>query len=512
MPDFLESKLTVKFQLFFVMFALVLSGCSYLPTETSALAEPDARDIADFEERGINSYSSSLFPQPLNPESISALAPAKSPSLIERAVDDFSWPDYSEREEVSYWTARYLQERDQFDAILMRAEPYLFYILNQLEKAGLPSELAFLPFVESGFRPEVASWSGAAGLWQFMPATGRSLGLNQDWWVDERRSVDSSTEAAMRYLSYLHKYFDDDWFMALAAYNTGEGNLRKAMRANPENTSYWDLRLNRETATYVPKLLAVVHILRQADELNLNLPNWPNQAFFETYESDRQLDLEAIATHLELDKEQIFSINAHYPQAITPPSQKARILLPMGMAESLAQIVESLPQITAPSWAHYRVRSGDNISLIADRMGVSVRAIMEANQLKSNLIHPVDNLLIPSPNRAQPDPAINGSVAMVRPGDSIWLIARRYGIGVNALLAANDLSQSDFIFPGQTLKLPVEREGDSRLTYEVRSGDSLYDIAALYGVRLTELKRWNSLGSSNLIRPGDQLTVWQAVD
>lgn len=508
------------FRLTFIALALFLAGCSYLPTgaqngeqtETSEASQPNAKELAELERKHNTDLSAGLFPQPTTAESLSALKVKKEETLIERALNDFTWPNYSDHEDVNYWANRYLKDGDQFDAILVRAEPFLFHILDQLEQAGLPAELAFLPFVETGFRPEVASWKGAAGLWQFMPATGRYFDLDQDWWVDERRSIDNSTDAAIRYLSYLYNYFDDDWFMALAAYNTGEGNLRKAMRASPENADYWDLKLNTETATYVPKLLAVIQILKEADNLEVDLPNWPNQPYFETYQSDRQLDLEVVANHLEIDKQQIFAINAHYPQAITPPNQKARILLPMGMAENLSQIVESLPEVTGPAWAHYKVRSGDNLSLIADRMNVSLRAVMQANQLSSNLIHPGDDLLIPSPNRVQSDPVITGSVVMVRPGDSIGLIARRYGVGVNALLAANNLAESDYIFPGQTLKLSIQTEGDSRLTHEVRNGDSLYDIAALYGVRLAELKRWNSLGNSNLIRPGDQLTVWQAID
>ncbi|MBT5331459.1 MAG: LysM peptidoglycan-binding domain-containing protein [Porticoccaceae bacterium] len=491
---------------FALIFALLISGCSVLPIASVDTDQTSATQIAELEaqRRAENE-------EILRRARISQSNYTPPPSLIEVAVQGFSWPTHTERDEVNYWVERYLRDQDQFEAILARAEPFLFHILNQLEAKELPSELAFLPFVESGFRPDVDSWIGAAGLWQFMPATGRYLGLEQDWWIDERRSVDNSTDAAIRYLSYLHDYFDQDWFMALAAYNTGEGNLGKAMRARP-NADYWGLNLNSETASFVPKLLAVIHLLENSEELELNLPYWPNQPHFETYEADRQLDLEAVASHLELRQHELLSLNAHYPQAITPPNRNARVLLPIGKADSLANIIESLPEVTGPSWAHYEVRSGDNISIIADRMGVSVRAVMEANQLSNHLIHPGDDLLIPSPTRAQPDPEITGSVAMVRLGDSIWLIARRYGISRSTLLAANGLEADDYIFPGQTLKLSIDREGDSRLTHEVQNGDSLYDIAALYGVRLTELKRWNSLGNSNLIRPGDQLTIWQAVD
>ncbi len=507
---------TVILRFFVLSLVLTTSACSYIQDHSTSNANRVDDLLVDepslFATDRPEGYSSRFFPAPSDPQSMALLSAENEQNLINRAIREFSWPDYSNRQEVNYWVNRYLDNKEEFAAILQRAEPYLYHILNRLEEAGLPSELAFLPFVESGFRPDVASWSGAAGLWQFMPATGRSMGLDQDWWVDERRSVDSATDAAIRYLSYLYGYFDQDWFMALAAYNTGEGNLRKAMRGKAEDAEYWDLKLNSETASYVPKLLAVVHILKRADQLGLELPDWPNQVYFESYEANRQLDIETLASELEIDKNQLFAINAHYPQAITPPNQSARILLPKGMSVKLDQIMDSMPEVAAPSWAHYRVRNGDNLSLIADRMGVSVRAIMETNQLRSNLIHPGDDLLIPTPGRNIPDHDISGAVAIVRPGDSIWLIARRHDIAIKDLLAANDLQPTALIFPGQTLKLPTRETGDTRITHEVKSGDSLYDIAALYGVRLTELKRWNSLGSSNLIRPGDRLTIWQAMD
>lgn len=506
--------LTVYFRFTLITSALLIVGCSYLQpqTDNNHPAE-NTENLAQVSEASSEQfdYVSDLFPLPTNAKSIDNYKPAEELDLIQRAVKNFSWPDYSEREQVKYWIDRYLSSQEEFEAILARGEPYLFHILTQLEQQNFPTELAFLPYVESGFRPEAASWIGAAGLWQFMPATGRAFSLEQDWWLDERRSVDKSTEAAISYLDYLYNYFDQDWFMALAAYNTGEGNLRK-VRGSDEDAVFWDLSLNSETASYVPKLLAVVHLIKNADELDLNLPEWRNQPYFEVFESEQQFDLESVASHLQIDKEKLLRINAHYPQAITPPNQTARLLLPVGMSTNLSEIVDTLPEVTGPSWAHYRVRNGDNLSLIADRMGVSLRAVIEANQLKSNLIHPGDDLLIPSPKTVAPNPVISGSVAMVRPGDSVWLIARRYGVSTDALLAANNLTSSDFIHSGQTLKLPNLSEGDTQLTHEVKNGDSLYDIALLYGVRLNELRRWNSLGNSSLIRPGDQLTIWQAID
>lgn len=486
---------------------LSLVGCSNLQ---SFIEKPNEAALLELSDRGAEQKSElslGLFPAP-QAASATPLVIQKDINLLERAISNFQWPEYVDQDSVVYWVQRYQQRLDQFEAILGRAEPYLFYILNQLEAHNLPAELAFLPFIESGYRPDVASWVGAAGLWQFMPATGRSLGLNQDWWIDERRSVDQSTLAAIRYLSYLHSHFDEDWFMVLAAYNTGEGNLRKAIRNNSGVADYWSLKLNSETASFVPKLLAVVHILKNADDFGLKLPDWDNQEYFEIYESDRQLDLQAVATHLDLELQSLLSLNAHYLKKITAPNQIARLLLPMGKVEELLAIVDTLIAGAGPSWAHYEVRSGDNLSVIADRMGVSVRDITEANQLKSILIHPGDDLLIPSPAARGSKQPVQSAVASVRSGDSAWVIASRYGVGLSELLAANDLGSSDLIHPGQLLKLPTQPSGDAQITHEVQSGDSLYDIAIYYGVGLTDLRAWNALGGSNLIRPGDELTIW----
>jgi len=498
----------VHYPVLLISILLALGGCSNLQNASMESRQAELLELSSAESEEKSTLSMRLFPIPQSAEAPAQLAVQKDVTLIERAVKGFEWADYRDQEQVDYWINRYLSQLDQFEAVLDRAEPFLFYILNQFEVNDLPAELAFLPFVESGFRPEVASWSGAAGLWQFMPATGRSLGLDQDWWTDERLSVDQSTLAAIRYLSYLHSHFDEDWFMALAAYNTGEGNLRKVIRNNDGNTDYWTLKLNSETASYVPKLLAVVYILKHAPSFNLDLPDWPNQTHFEIFQADRQLDLEAVASHLKVEQQYLLSMNAHYPQKITAPNQSARIALPAELIERMDAILDSLPEVGPLSWTRYQVRSGDNLSVIADRMGVTVRDITQANQLKSILIHPGDDLLIPRPDVRISSQPVTSALASVRSGDSPWLIARRYGVGLSDLLAANDLNGSEVIHPGQLLKLPSQPSGDAQITHEVRSGDSLYDIAVYYGVGLTDLKAWNALGSSNLIRPGDELTIW----
>ena len=504
MPRFslLKSLRITYLGLFLLFFGL--TGCSQLiaPIQDSTTAETQSIEAKEVEiAQGTETQQQREASENIPPV-------VKDLSLLERAISGFSWGDYSDQEEVHYWTDRYRNNIHQFNVVLEQSEPYLFYILQQLEANGLPSELAFLPFVESGYRPDVSSFIGAAGLWQFMPATGKSLGLEQSWWIDERRSVDQSTDAAIEYLQYLYGSFNNDWFLALAAYNTGEGNLRRAIRDNNGEANFWTLNLHSETTSYVPKLLAVVAILSQAQENNLTLPSWPNQPYFEIYEADRQLDIESVADKLNIDKQKLISINAHYPQKITTPNMAARIAIPTGFALQLEAVIDSLPEVSNLSWFHYQVRSGDNLSVIADRMGVRVKDILEANQLSSNLIHPGDDLLIPNPDLAATTQTIQSSVATVRNGDSAWLIARRYGVRLEELLAINSLTSNDYIHPGQTLNLPNATLGESQLTHEVQLGDSLYEIAVFYGVTLNDLRIWNALGNSNLIYPGDRLTIW----
>ena len=508
MPSVSSVNSLYRFRSGLFLLLLSLAGCSQLPSSTQSSTSTEPELVAAKENADTSDTSRS-------PETIDSEKPpliAKELSLLEQAISGFSWGDYSDKEQVIYWRDRYSNNIDQFNAVLERSEPYLFYILQQLEANNLPSELAFLPFVESGYRPDVSSFIGAAGLWQFMPATGRSLGLEQDWWTDERRSVDQSTDAAIEYLKYLYGHFNSDWFMTLAAYNTGEGNLRRAIRNNGGEANFWTLNLNSETASYVPKLLAVVEILSKAQENNLTLPSWPNQPYFEIYEADRQLDIESIADKLNIDTQRLISINAHYPHKITSPNMAARIAIPRGFTTQLDAVIDSLPEVSGLSWLRYQVRSGDNLSVIADRMGVRVRDIVEANQLTSNLIHPGDDLLIPNPDLAAPAQPIQSSVATVRNGDSPWLIARRYGVKLEDLLATNNLTSNDYIHPGQVLNLPSNGGGDSQLTHEVQLGDSLYDIAVFYGVALNDLRAWNALNNSNLIYPGDRLTIWLKSD
>lgn len=485
----------------FFSIALFLTGCgSLLPVEQAATGAQTASPLAATTQEAITETA-------VNEPAVPEPEPVEL-NLIERIISQFDWPDESHQPRVQTWIERYRQDPQSFHIILQRSEPFLYAAADQLKTNKLPAELAFLPFVESGFRPNVRSWTGAEGLWQFMPATAQHMGLQRDWWVDERRDPLRSTEAAAAYLKYLHQVFDD-WYLALAAYNTGEGNIRFAMQ-RADSDRFWDLKLNSETASYLPKLLAVIHLLKNPDQLGLKLPDWPDQPYFNSVELDRQVKLQDVADYLGAGQD-FYQLNAHFVQRISHPESTSNLLVPARLDTKLRAGLSDETLIPDVYWQHYQVRNGDNLSLIADRMDVSVRAIMEINRLDSTLIHPGDDLLIPRDNLAvSHSPSVENTEyqIMVLPGDSIWAISLRTGASMRSIMQLNELDERSVLQPGDQLKLPASASIPDQVEHLVRSGDSLSEIALRYGVTIEEIRTWNALGNSSLIRAGDRLTLW----
>ena len=348
-----------------------------------------------------------------------------------------------------------------FRTLMARSEPYLYYILGKIEAAGLPTELALLPAVESGFRAHVYSPDGAAGLWQFMPATGRMMGLKQDWWFDKRRSVRASTEAAIAYLEKLNKRFSGDWLNTLAAYNAGAGTVGRAIRRaskRGEDTDFWSLDLPGETDRYVPRLLAVAMIVADPGAYGLELPAVPNQPFFAAAATGGQIDLNVAAGLAGMSVEDLLALNAGHKRWASRPDGPHELLLPVDKVAGFEQKVTVLPPDRRLRWQRYRIQPGDSLNRIARRHGVTVEAIKRSNGLRDSRIRAGRDLLIPL-------------------SDSVT-------------------------FAGGT----SNQQARQRLRYRVRKGDSLYTIARRFQVSVPDLKRWNRVG--RYIRPGEKLTVF----
>ncbi|BCX80893.1 membrane-bound lytic murein transglycosylase D [Methylomarinovum caldicuralii] len=413
---------------------------------------------------------------------------------------------------------RWYQAHPEYIArVQRRARPYLYTIVTEIERQHLPGELALLPVVESAFKPDAYSHRRAAGLWQFIPSTGRLYGLKQNWWIDLRRDVHASTRAAIRYLKKLHTDFHGDWLLALAAYNAGEGTVMRAIRRNRRlhrPTDFWHLRLPRETRAYVPKLLAVARLFAHAKEYGIALEPIPNRPLYAVVELDSQLDLTLAAKLAEMPLEELYRLNPGYRRWVTAPDGPHRLILPLEKVELFEERLAELPQSERVRWARHQVQRGETLSQIAHRYGTPVAAIKQTNRLRSHRIYPGQQLLIPvAPKsavlaRLRPPPVKRRSapvrrVHVVRRGDTLWQIARRYGVRVGQLARWNGLDPRDPLRPGQRLKI---RGGAAPILYTVRKGDSLYEIARRFGVRLQDLRSWNQVRRT--IHPGQRLKLY----
>jgi membrane-bound lytic murein transglycosylase D len=435
----------------------------------------------------------------------------------------------------------YRSRPDFLDRTFKRGSRYLYYIVTELEKRNMPLELALLPVVESAFNPVAYSRSRASGLWQFIPSSGRHYGLEQNWWIDERRDVIEATSAALTYLQYLNNYFAGDWFLAIAAYNGGEGTVGAAVRRNQaagRPTDLFSLNLRTETRDYVPKLLAISRIVRSPEAYGLQFAAIPNVPYFDVVEPGRQVHLGEAADLAGISRDDMFALNAGYNRMTTPPKGPHRLLLPLPNADTFRKAMLDTTTVEAqlaaaavapPPVVHHRVRRGDTLTSISRRYDVPVAALREANGLRSSVIHPGDSLVIPSgasatlaslatprediaaqlPERQRPAAPPKPKVHVVKSGDTLWGVSRQYGVSINELAAANGLSSKAGLSLGARLEIPgASAQDSSRMTYKVRRGDTLSEIADRFNVSVRELMTWNRLRQSSSLRTGQRLVLY----
>lgn len=413
--------------------------------------------------------------------------------------------------------------RPQFlEVVGARSTPYLHYVVERLEERNMPMELALLPAIESSYNPFAYSRSHAVGLWQFIPSTGRYFNLRQTSWYDGRRDILASTTAAMDYLQKLHQMFDGDWLLALAAYNAGEGTVGRAIERNRRlnlPTDYWNLQLPKETQDYVPKLLALSQLVLAPEAYGVNLSPIANEPYFRRVALDRRMNLTRVAELAELDADELYQLNPAFMRRVTMDGPK-HLLVPIGKAELLTANLSLLGDEQQSSWSEYRVRSGDSLHAIAHRHQLTVKTLMEINNLSDNRLRVGQVLSIPADTgdsqtglatlAGQSTPA-NATQYRVRSGDTLWGIARRHAVRVDDIKRWNRLP-GGALRVGQTLSLnpatpaatPAARE--TATYYKVRKGDSLYGIAKRFKIDLGHLQRWNPRSSA--LKPGQTLTLY----
>jgi len=492
------------------------------PTETLLIAESpadtaDAMVIADEIEAG----TEKIPPTPVYA------------NIWERLQASFALPSCEIDKSSADWARWYADHPDYMARVLKRAEPWLFFIAEEIEKRNLPGEFAYLPIVESAFDPFAYSHMNAAGAWQFIASTGKNYGLQQNWWYDGRRDMYAATQAALDYLRYLGDLFDENWLLALASYNSGEGRvsrLVKRQQAKNKPAEFWDLKLPRETRGYIPKMLGLHCLFKYPERYDFALPDIPNTPQVAIIDTGTQTDLVLAAQLADIPIQQLYSLNPGYSRWATAPEGPHRIVLPRLNAEDMTVRMGNLAPGALMRWDFVSVVSGDTLSGLARRHNIPVEVIRTTNKLKSDTLQIDQRLRLPREGIDNLDPLYAAAAAelqklqnklvaptrinhRIRSGESLSTIAQRYRVRVADIQRWNGISNPGKIRAGKTLKIFRSKAGGSsaqssgRISHTVQRGDSLWKIANKYKIKLDDLKRWNNLNSKSVLQPGQKLTV-----
>ncbi len=519
------------------LLALLLANCAVTGTEIIDAPQIEAEEpvIVDLPEGSGESIDSHLFiPEPAEEVAVENIEPIAHvhPDVWEHLVHGFALPECSEHEISRNWAQWYADRPEYMERVLKRAQPWIFFIAAELEKRGMPAELALLPIVESAYDPFAYSSGRALGTWQFIASTGRSYGLKQNWWYEGRRDVWASTHAALDYLTYLGEKFEGDWLLALAGYNSGENRVARRVKTNiaaGKPADFWNLSLPRETRGYVPKLLGLTCLFRDAEKYDFNPPATMDAPVIAAVDLKLQADLVLISQISEVPIDVIFSLNPGYNRWATSPDGPYRVVLPIAGAAKLENRLAETGTDGLMKWDQVTVKNGDTLGKLAQVHRVPLSVIKSANELNGDMIRVGQKIRLPRDEQLLIDPmyavAANelqrlqaGLISSdrvshkVRSGESLSVIARRYKVTVKDLQKWNKISNPRSLRAGQSLVVfqnpaPVASGNSGTVKHTVQSGDSLWSIARKYKVKLNDLIRWNDLNQSAVLQPGQSLKV-----
>lgn len=523
-----------------ISIALLVSGCQSTPNnESGHLSAKSSDNIAS--PLDINQAL-------LSDESIDVIHPVADVDIsltdetslnqddIWYVIRDNLTFDIPQNKQVVAQRNWYAKHPDYLNRISKRAKPFMYYIVQELEKNNMPIEMALLPIVESAFDPFAYSHGRASGMWQFVPGTGERFGMKQNWWYDGRRDVIASTQGAIKYLQYLHKFFDGDWLLALAAYNSGEGRVQRAVRNNKKKnmpTDFWSLSLPRETRDYVPKLLALADIIKRPDDFNMSILPIENKQVISEIDVGSQIDLAKAASLANLSLAEFQRLNPGFNRWSTDPEGPHRLVVPTNKE---AQFIAGLNQLSEKerlAWTRYKIKNGDSLGKISKEFNTSIELIQNVNNVKGSQIIAGKYLLIPVAaqsldsyilSKSQRLSATQNSqrkglktIHTVRSGDNLWDISRKYKVSTKSIAKWNGMAPKDYIKPGQKLVIWTDSSATGsnatnsamikKITYKVRRGDSFARIANKFNVSISDIERWNGISRKNYIQPGQLLKL-----
>jgi len=378
-----------------------------------------------------------------------------------------------------HWTNYYASHPESVLLMTQRASKYLYHIVDELERRGLPSELALLPFVESAYDPTALSRSKASGLWQFIPSTGRHYNLQQDWWQDQRRDPIASTAAALDYLAYLYD-FQGDWYLALASYNWGEGSVKRALAKNADaglGLDYLSLKMPDETRNYVPKLQAIKNIIAEPAKYGMTLPAVSNTPYFTTVRKHRNIDIDVAARLAEMPVEDFKALNASHNQPVILAERQPTLLLPADRVDIFnANLKEYRGKLSA--WKVHKRQKGDTYASIAKQYGLSLTQLRQINGLgKTRAV--ASTLIVPD------TPSVQGGIQL-------------------ASLDTSDAARASTSIVQRNQRAP--RRPPTVRTHTVKGGDTLFGLAKRYSTSVAELRKLNNLKDNHLAK-GKRLRV-----
>jgi membrane-bound lytic murein transglycosylase D len=459
--------------------ALLAIGAAIMPflasaEETLALNSPSTTELAPEWLPSVRDIRIELVPELSAPTTISSpLISPKTDQVSQAQLDVFDRirAGFAMRDLDSKLVAKhekwYADRPDYVARMTERARLYLYYITTEVERRGMPSEIALLPMIESAFNPGAYSTSRASGIWQFMPSTGKIFGMQQNWWYDGRRDVIGATNGALDYLQKLHEQFGD-WHLALAAYNWGEGAVQRAQIRNRKRglpTNYSSLKLPKETRNYVPKLMAIKNIIARPADFDLVLPNIQNEPYFAAVSTSKHIDVKLAAQLADISSEEFIALNPAHNRPVILQGSNDLILLPVGKVESFRANLESYDKPLV-SWQPYQPKKGERLDKLAPRFGLSLENLKSVNGISNRGDISTGQILLVPLNGEETEASFEA---------------------FNMNLAADDRSHS--------------------VRHKVRKGDTLSGIARHYHVSVSKLRQWN--GQVNTLRIGQTIAIAQ---
>lgn len=421
--------------------------------------------------------------------------------LRQRIISGYNMPQV-ESDFTKNHEAWYAARPDYIRRMIGRSQRYLYHIVVEVEKRGMPSEIALLPMIESAFNPQANSVSKASGIWQFMPATGKNFGLKQDWWIDNRRNVTAATNAALTYLQKLHVMFGS-WDLALAAYNAGEGTVQRAIDKNRRKglpTDYASLPLPAETRNYVPKLQAIKNIMTQPEQFGLNIEKIPNRPYFSKVIAPEQIDAKLAASLAEISYEEFSSLNPEYNRpVITENGNAHEILLPVSAANTFKA---NLANYNKPlvSWQTYHMKNGERMDKIAKKFGIDVNQLRKVNDLQpKGKSGRSQSILVPSNGESSINESADTTSVSNKPMNSntkdhvikaketLASLGRLYKTDIDTLMQLNQLDSGE-IQIGQTLKVPAPESQNSKQKNQALSKQNRKKVVQKIGQNKSSVK------------------------